>query len=59
VLYLSDMPAILVEAGFVTHPGDARLLRDPDYLAALADQISDGLARFRARSRALVAEQAP
>jgi len=59
VLYLSDMPAILVEAGFLTHPGDARLLRDPDYLGALADEISEGLARFRARSRPLVAEQTP
>ena len=59
VLYLSDMPAILVEAGFVTHGGDARLLRDPDYLGALADQITDGLVRFRARSRPVVAERAP
>jgi N-acetylmuramoyl-L-alanine amidase len=59
VLYLSDMPAILVEAGFVTHRGDARRLRDSAYLGALADQIADGLAQFRARSRPVVAERAP
>jgi len=59
VLYLSDMPAILVEAGFVTHPGDARRLRDPAYLDAMADQIAEGLARFRALSRPVVAERTP
>jgi N-acetylmuramoyl-L-alanine amidase len=59
VLYLSDMPAILVEAGFVTHRGDARLLRDPEYLGAMADQIADALTRFRAGSRPVVAERAP
>ena len=59
VLYLSDMPAILVEAGFVTHRGDVRRLRDPAYLDALAEQIADGLAQFRARSRPIVAERAP
>ena len=59
VLYLSDMPAILVEAGFVTHRGDAHLLRDPDYLGALADRIAAGLVQYRARSRQLVAERLP
>jgi len=53
------MPAILVEAGFVTHPGDARRLRDPAYLDAMADQIAEGLARFRALSRPVVAERTP
>ena len=59
VLYLSDMPAILVEAGFVTHRGDARLLRDPAYLGALADRIADGLVQYRARSSPLLAERLP
>jgi N-acetylmuramoyl-L-alanine amidase len=59
VLYLSDMPAILVEAGFVTHRGDARRLRDPDYLEALAEEIADALVRFRDGAGPLVAEARP
>jgi N-acetylmuramoyl-L-alanine amidase len=47
VLYLSDMPALLVEAGFVTHPDDAERLRDPRYLRAMAEQIAQGVERFR------------
>jgi len=57
VLYLSDMPSILVETGFVTHKGDARRLRDPDYTEAMARQIARGIERFRGRSGALVAER--
>ncbi len=59
IIYLLIPAAILVEAGFVTHRGDARLLRDPEYLGAMADQIAEGLARFRARSRPVVAERTP
>lgn len=47
VLFLSNMPAILVEAGFLTNQGEARRLRDHDYLDDLARQISIGLARYR------------
>ncbi len=35
VLFLSNMPAILVEAGFLTNRGEARRLGDVDYLDAL------------------------
>lgn len=56
VLYLSDMPSILVEAGFVTHAGDARRLRDPEYQRAMAAEIAAGIARFR-DGAAVVAEQ--
>ena len=59
VLYLSDMPALLVEAGFVTHEGDAARLRDPDYLDALATTIARGVARFRDDAAAVVAERRP
>lgn len=59
VLYLSDMPSILIETGFVTHKGDARRLRDPDYLDAMARQIARGIERFRDRSEPLVAERRP
>lgn len=57
VLYLSDMPSILVETGFVTHKGDARRLRDPDYLERMAAAIAEGVAAFRDRSGPLVAER--
>jgi N-acetylmuramoyl-L-alanine amidase len=56
VLYLSDMPSLLVEAGFVTHRQDARQLRDPDYQAALASEIADGIERFRDANGPVVAE---
>lgn len=57
VLYLSDMPSILIEAGFVTHAQDARRLRDPDYLDALATRIASGIERFRDGSGPVVAER--
>jgi N-acetylmuramoyl-L-alanine amidase len=47
VLFLSNMPAILVEAGFLTNRGEARRLRDVDYLDDLAGQITLGLTRYR------------
>ena len=47
VLFLSSMPSILVEAGFLTNRSDAALLRDREFLAAMAEQIAEGLARYR------------
>jgi len=47
VLFLSSMPAVLVEAGFLTHRGEARRLRNDDYLEALAEQIARGLSAYR------------
>jgi N-acetylmuramoyl-L-alanine amidase len=47
VLFLSNMPAILVEAGFLTNQGDARRLRNGDYLDEMARQITLGLERYR------------
>jgi N-acetylmuramoyl-L-alanine amidase len=58
-LYLSDMPALLVEAGFVTHREDARRLRDPEYLRAMAEVIASGVGRFRDKAAPLVAEAHP
>jgi len=47
VLFLSNMPAILVEAGFLTNRDDAARLRDPSWTALLAAQIAEGLDRYR------------
>ncbi len=47
VLFLSNMPAILIEAGFVTNKSDAKRLRNSDYLDSVATQISLGVKRYR------------
>lgn len=47
VLFLSNMPAVLVEVGFLTHRGEARRLRDGSYLDGLADQIAAGVVQYR------------
>jgi N-acetylmuramoyl-L-alanine amidase len=47
VLFLSDMPAILLEAGFLTNRTEAARLRDADYLDAVAGQVAAGLVRYR------------
>jgi N-acetylmuramoyl-L-alanine amidase len=47
VLFLSNMPAILVEAGFITNRGEAKRLRDGDYLASLAEQMAVGVGHYR------------
>ncbi|HKA15007.1 MAG TPA: N-acetylmuramoyl-L-alanine amidase [Myxococcota bacterium] len=50
VLFLPSMPSVLVESGFVTHAGEARLLRDDRYVDALAEQIAQGLSDYRGAS---------
>jgi N-acetylmuramoyl-L-alanine amidase len=47
VLFLSTMPAVLVESGFLTNRTDAARLADPAYVGALAEQIAEALTRFR------------
>jgi N-acetylmuramoyl-L-alanine amidase len=47
VLFLCSMPAILIEAGFVTNRHDAALLRRAAYLELLAEQIAAGLDQYR------------
>lgn len=59
VLYLSSMPSVLVEAGFLTNPRDARRLRDTKYLDALAAAIRDGLSRYQTRLSTRIAGHTP
>lgn len=47
VLFLSSIPSILVESGFVTNPHDVRLLREKTYLENAADHIVSGVLRYR------------
>jgi N-acetylmuramoyl-L-alanine amidase len=55
VLFLSTMPAVLVEVGFATNPRDAERLRDEAYLELLADRISSGLMAYAIASVPVVA----
>ncbi|MFP8875287.1 MAG: N-acetylmuramoyl-L-alanine amidase [Myxococcota bacterium] len=56
VLFLSSMPAILVETGFLTNREDARLLRSDGYLDSLAEQIAAGLVEYRDRGNRIAQE---
>jgi N-acetylmuramoyl-L-alanine amidase len=55
VLFLSDMPAILVEAGFLTNRSEAKRLADSAYLDSVAEQIAAALARYRSAAQPVVA----
>ncbi len=47
VLKGSRMPAILIEVGFVSHPGEEGRLRTATYRQNLAEGIRDGILAFR------------
>lgn len=47
VLFLSTMPAVLVEAGFLTNRTEAKRLRDGAYRDAMAEQIAEALVAYR------------
>ena len=51
VLFMSSMPAILLEAGFLTNPKDVRLLSSERYLDVMAAQIAAGLGHYRNRGQ--------
>ncbi len=53
VLFLSSMPAILLESGFLTNRKDSRLLEKGLYLDTLAAQIAAGLGHYRNQGREL------
>ena len=55
VLFLSSMPSILVEAGFLTNRSDAKLLASDVYLDLLADTIASGVVRYREETGTRVA----
>jgi N-acetylmuramoyl-L-alanine amidase len=46
VLRGADMPAILVEVGYVSHPAEETELRDPEVISTAAEAVCQGIRRF-------------
>jgi len=42
----TELPTVLVEQAFMSHPEDEMLLLDDEFRAAIAERIADGLERF-------------
>ena len=42
----ADMPAVLIEVGYLTNPAEEKNLRDQGFLLDLAEQISSGIGDF-------------
>ncbi len=49
VLIGANMPAVLVELGYITNPGDANRLNSDAYQRALARGMADGIAAYKKR----------
>ena len=47
VLRDSPVPAVLVEAGFMTHPRESKRIFDPPYRLQLAHAITDGILSYK------------
>lgn len=56
VLFMSSMPSILIETGFLTNRTDAGLLRSEKYLETVAAQIAAGIGQYRNRIDQLTAD---
>lgn len=50
VLVGAQMPAVLVEVGFITHPTEAKRLVNDDYRKKMADGLADGIERYFANN---------
>jgi len=46
VLQGADMPAILIEIGYLTNPNEGKALSNPDFLALIAEAISKGVKSY-------------
>ena len=49
VLYLSSMPAVLVEMGFLSNHIEARRLRSAEYHDLVARAVADAVGAYRSR----------
>jgi N-acetylmuramoyl-L-alanine amidase len=59
VLFLSSMPAVLIETGFLTNAEEAKRLATPVYAELAAQQIARGVELYCARRGTLVAGKRP
>ncbi len=50
VLRQAQMPAVLVETGYLSNPDEAKKLGDADYRQRLAEAVGDGLLAFLSRT---------
>jgi N-acetylmuramoyl-L-alanine amidase len=57
VLMGAEMPSILVETGFLSHPGEERKLADPKYRAQAARAIFSGIKAYLATTNGSLAHQ--
>ena len=53
VLKGANMPAVLVEVGFLSNPDEERQLADPAYRQRVADMLFQSLNRYRQRAASL------
>jgi N-acetylmuramoyl-L-alanine amidase len=58
VLFLSNMPAVLVEVGFITNQGEAARLRRADYVDRIGAQIAAGVEGYRSEQETRLASKA-
>ena len=54
VLKGANMPAVLVEVGFLSNPDEERLLADPQYRQRIAEQLYESLNQYRRRQTQLI-----
>ena len=47
VLRTAEMPAVLIEGGFLTHPAEAKKIYDPGYRRQMAQAIVNGIIAYR------------
>jgi N-acetylmuramoyl-L-alanine amidase len=59
VLKGANMPAVLVEVGFLSNPDEERLLADPSYRQRIADMLFESLNRYRRRQASLLGGSSP
>lgn len=46
VIRETEMPAIIVEGGFISNPGERTLLKDPEYIDQIARAVADGVDQY-------------
>lgn len=59
VLVGADMPAVLVELGFLSNPEEETKLQDPAYRSQLIDALVQAIARYKQTVDAAEAASAP